>query len=167
MSLMMPAPEPMTEDTIFDLASLTKVLATAPAVMQLYEQGRFRLKRSSRRYLPSLPPTVSRTLPIRQYAHHYSGLLLMSRSKTPSVEAKTRDCGARLRPSPGDGSRSAIPPTSDINFIVLGALVEKLSGLTLDEYRASGYPRGTPGCGAHAISPASRLAQSNSPHAIR
>ena len=40
---LIPAPEAMTEDTIFDVASLTKVLVTAPAVMQLYEQGRFRL----------------------------------------------------------------------------------------------------------------------------
>ena len=38
-----PAPEPMTEDTIFDMASLTKVVATTTAVMQLVEQGRIRL----------------------------------------------------------------------------------------------------------------------------
>ena len=48
-----PAPaEPMTEDTIFDLASLTKPLATAPAVMQLYEQGKVQFDDPVQKYLP-------------------------------------------------------------------------------------------------------------------
>ena len=60
-----PAPaEPMTEDTIFDIASLTKGLATATTVMQLYEQGKVRVRRSradsicptsTRRTIPSAP----------------------------------------------------------------------------------------------------------------
>lgn len=49
----LPAPaEPMTEDTIFDLASLTKSLATATAVMQLYEQGKVGFDDPVQRYLP-------------------------------------------------------------------------------------------------------------------
>ncbi|MDZ4267129.1 MAG: serine hydrolase domain-containing protein, partial [Mycobacterium sp.] len=53
-----PAPaEPMTEDTIFDLASLTKSLATATAVLQLYEQGRVQIDDSVETYLPDFNPT--------------------------------------------------------------------------------------------------------------
>jgi CubicO group peptidase (beta-lactamase class C family) len=51
---LIPGPEPMTEDTIFDVASLTKVLATAPAVMQLYEQGRILLNDPVSKYLPAV-----------------------------------------------------------------------------------------------------------------
>ena len=69
-----PAPEPMTEDTIFDLASLTKVLATAPAVMQLYEQGRFRLNDPVAEYLPEFAANGKQDITIRQLLTHYSGL---------------------------------------------------------------------------------------------
>ncbi|MGC1921490.1 MAG: serine hydrolase domain-containing protein, partial [Acidobacteriaceae bacterium] len=47
-----PSPNAMTEDTIFDMASLTKVIATTTAVMQLYQQGRFRLNDPLSIYLP-------------------------------------------------------------------------------------------------------------------
>jgi SSS family transporter len=128
-----PAPEPMTEDTIFDLASLTKVLVTAPAVMQLYEQGRFRLNDPVAEYLPEFAANGKQDITIRQLLTHYSGL-------PPDVSLEDPWLGKE------EGLRrafAAIPVTapgvqfrySDINFIVLGALVEKLSGLTLDQYQ--------------------------------
>ena len=49
--------EPMTEDTIFDMASLTKPLATATAVMQLYEQGRVQFDDPVQKYLPDFNPS--------------------------------------------------------------------------------------------------------------
>src|SRR5882757_740368 len=49
---LVPAREPMTIDTIFDLASLTKVVATTPAVMRLFEQGKIRLADPVTKYLP-------------------------------------------------------------------------------------------------------------------
>ena len=125
----------MTEDTIFDVASLTKVLATAPAVMQLYEQGRFLLNDPVAKYLPEFAANGKQDITIRQLLTHYSGL-------PPDVsleihgQAKRKACARAF---------ACIPVTapgvqfrySDINFIVLGALVEKLSGLTLDEYEAT------------------------------
>jgi SSS family transporter len=128
-----PAPEPMTEDTIFDLASLTKVLATAPAVMQLYEQGRFRLNDPVAEYLPEFAANGKQDITIRQLLTHYSGL-------PPDVSLEDPWLGKE------EGLRRAFASTpvtapgvqfrySDINFIVLGALVEKLSGLTLDQYQ--------------------------------
>ena len=47
-----PSPEPMTVDTIFDCASLTKVVATTSALMKLFEQGKLRLNDRVTEYLP-------------------------------------------------------------------------------------------------------------------
>src|SRR5271156_3239725 len=71
---LIPAPEAMTEDTIFDVASLTKVLVTAPAIMQLYEQGRFRLNDPVAQYLPEFAANGKQDITIRQLLTHYSGL---------------------------------------------------------------------------------------------
>ena len=129
---LMPQSEAMREDTVFDVASLTKVLATAPAVMQLYEQGRFLLNDPVAKYLPEFAANGKQDITIRQLLTHYSGLPA-DLSLTDVWEGK------------GEGLRRAFEATpitapgvqfrySDINFIVLGALVEKLSGLTLDQY---------------------------------
>jgi uncharacterized protein YbbC (DUF1343 family)/CubicO group peptidase (beta-lactamase class C family) len=131
---LMPQPEAMTEDTIFDVASLTKVLATAPAVMQLYQQGRFLLNDPVSKYLPAFAANGKQDITIRQLLTHYSGL-------PPDVSLDDPWEGKQ------EGFRRAfesVPVTapgvqfrySDLNFITLGALVEKLSGLTLDQYEA-------------------------------
>jgi uncharacterized protein YbbC (DUF1343 family)/CubicO group peptidase (beta-lactamase class C family) len=129
---LLPRPETMTEDTIFDVASLTKVLATAPAVMQLYEQGRFLLNDPVSKYLPEFAANGKQDITIRQLLTHYSGL-------PPDVSLADAWSGKE------EGLRRAfasMPVTaagvqfrySDINFIVLGALVERLSGITFDQY---------------------------------
>ena len=73
-----PAPaEPMTEDTIFDIASLTKVLATAPAIMQLSEQGRLQVDDPVQRYLPDFNPAndpLRAEVTLRMLLTHTSGL---------------------------------------------------------------------------------------------
>jgi uncharacterized protein YbbC (DUF1343 family)/CubicO group peptidase (beta-lactamase class C family) len=132
-SSLVPAPEPMTEDTIFDLASLTKVLATAPAVMQLYEQGRFRLNDPVAQYLPEFAANGKEDITIRQLLTHYSGLppdVSLDDSWEGKAEGLRRAFSSTPVTAPGVQFRY-----SDINFIVLGALVEKLSGLTLDQYQ--------------------------------
>ena len=130
---LIPAPEPMTEDTIFDLASLTKVLATAPAVMQLYEQGRFRLNDPVAEYLPEFAANGKEDITIRQLLTHYSGLppdVSLDDPWEGKAEGLRRAFTSTPVTAPGVQFRY-----SDINFIVLGALVEKLSGLTLDQYQ--------------------------------
>jgi SSS family transporter len=125
--------EPMTEDTIFDLASLTKVIATAPAVMQLYEQGRFRLNDPVAQYLPEFAANGKQDITIRQLLTHYSGLppdVSLDDEWLSKEEGLRRAFAATPVTAPGVQFRY-----SDINFIVLGALVEKLSGLTLDQYQ--------------------------------
>ncbi|MGB9028955.1 MAG: serine hydrolase [Acidobacteriaceae bacterium] len=127
-----PTQEPMTPDTIFDMASLTKPLATAVAVMQLYEQGKIGLNDPVAKYLPEFGANGKQDITIRHLLTHYSGLP----PDLPLDEPWTgKDKGYQL----GFGIAPLRPPGeqflySDINFIVLGALVEKLSGLTLDEY---------------------------------
>ena len=69
-----PSPEPMTEDTIFDLASLTKVVATTTSVMQLVEQGRLRLTDPVARYIPEFGRYRKDTITIRHLLTHTSGL---------------------------------------------------------------------------------------------
>jgi uncharacterized protein YbbC (DUF1343 family)/CubicO group peptidase (beta-lactamase class C family) len=123
----------MTEDTIFDLASLTKVLATSTAVMQLYEQGRFRLNDPVAEYLPDFAANGKQDVTIRQLLTHYSGLPADLQLDDPwqgKAEGLRRAFASRLVTAPGAQFRY-----SDINFIVLGALVEKLSGMTLDQYQ--------------------------------
>lgn len=127
-----PAQERMTENTIFDMASLTKPLATATAIMQLYQQGRFRLDDPVSQYLPQFAANGKESITIRQLLTHYSGLppdLNLADVWEGKEEAYRRAYATTLQSAPGAQFRY-----SDINFIVLGALVEKLSGISLDEY---------------------------------
>ena len=128
--------EPMTEDTIFDMASLTKCLATATAMMQLYEQGKYQFDEPVAKYLPAFAANGKEQVTIRELLTHYSGL-------PPDVSLK--DPWGLSAPDKAEGIKRALeskldnPPGtkfvySDINFITLGALVEKLSGQPLDEY---------------------------------
>ncbi len=68
------AAEPMTEDTIFDMASLTKCLATATAIMQLYEAGKLQFDDPVIKYLPDFAANGKQAVTIRQLLTHYSGL---------------------------------------------------------------------------------------------
>ena len=129
---MIPQPEAMSEDTVFDVASLTKVLCTTTAVMQLYEQGRFVLNDPVAKYLPDFAANGKGDITIRQLLTHYSGL-------PPDISLTDPWVGKEEGLRRAFASTPVTPPGvqfrySDINFIVLGALVEKLSGLTLDQY---------------------------------
>jgi len=127
-----PRPEPMTLDTIFDLASLTKVIATTTAVMQLMEQGKIRLNDPVAKYLPEFAQNGKEDITIRQLLTHYSGLAPDLDLESPWEGKNTAYQLACVMPpetTPGSGF-----VYSDINFIMLGALVEKVSGETLDIY---------------------------------
>ncbi len=69
-----PRREPMTLDTVFDLASLTKVIATTTAVMQLVEQGKVRMNDPVAKYLPEFAQNGKEDITVRQLLTHYSGL---------------------------------------------------------------------------------------------
>jgi uncharacterized protein YbbC (DUF1343 family)/CubicO group peptidase (beta-lactamase class C family) len=123
---------PMTLDTIFDLASLTKVVATTTAVMQLVELGKVRLNDPLAKYLPEFAQNGKDDITIRQLLTHYSGLAPDLDLSTPWEGKNTAYQLAFVEPPetpPGSGF-----VYSDINYIMLGALVEKVSGETLDAY---------------------------------
>ena len=69
-----PAVEPMTEDTIFDAASLTKVVATTPAIMLLVERGQVDLDAPVATYLPEFRANGKDAVTVRQLMTHTSGL---------------------------------------------------------------------------------------------
>lgn len=127
-----PRREPMTLETIFDLASLTKVVATTTAVMKLVEQGKVRLNDPVAKYLPEFAQNGKEDISVRQLLTHYSGL-------APDLDLKTAWDGKEKAYQMAFAETPEAPPGSrfsysDVNFIVLGALVERVSGETLDEY---------------------------------
>ena len=209
-----PAPaEPMTEDTLFDMASLTKVMVTTVAVLQLVEQNKLDLDAPVAKYLPAFttttgnPNIVSQSqdeqkpppykpgeivmgpitlasqstagasqstlyksqITLRQLLTHYSGL---------PEDISLKDPWGLARPDKVEGIRRALaavpygPPGvtfkySDINFITLGALVEKISGQPLNVYAtdhifnplrtSSSYHAFAQACPANAIASGAAL----------
>jgi uncharacterized protein YbbC (DUF1343 family)/CubicO group peptidase (beta-lactamase class C family) len=127
-----PRREAMTLDTVFDLASLTKVIATTTSVMQLVEQGKVRLNDPVAKYLPEFAQNGKDDITVRQLLIHFSGLEPDLDLKA-TWEGKQTAYGMAFADAPQEapGSRFTY---SDVNFIVLGALVERVSGETLDEY---------------------------------
>jgi len=119
-----PAREAMTTDTIFDLASLTKVIGTAPAVMQLVEEGRLRLADPVVTYLPEFRGGGKERITIRDLLTHMSGL-------RPDLDLTTtwagREAAIRLAaaetPQAAPGQRFVY---SDINFLLLAEIVARV-----------------------------------------
>jgi len=128
----LPARERMTDDTIFDLASLTKVVATATSVMILVERGQLRLSDSASVYLPELKGDGKEKITVEQLLTHRAGFAPdfdLKEQWTGYDEAIKRLASERLRSAPG--TRFAY---SDLGFITLGEIVHRASGLTLDEF---------------------------------
>ena len=127
-----PRREPMTADTIFDIASLTKVVGTATAVMQLVERGELRLNDPVAKYLPEFGQDGKDEITVRQLMTHYSGL-------EEDLDLGQPWQGQQTAFRMAFAEKPVFPPGSrflysDVNFIVLGALVEKISGLSLEQY---------------------------------
>lgn len=128
---LVPASEPMTVDTIFDIASLTKVVATTPALMLLFEQGKLRIDDPVTAYLPEFRGGRSE-ITVRDLMTHFSGL-------RPDLDLEPPWSGYDAGIRRALLEKSAWPPAtrfvySDINFELLGEIVRRLSGKTLDEY---------------------------------
>jgi uncharacterized protein YbbC (DUF1343 family)/CubicO group peptidase (beta-lactamase class C family) len=123
---------PMTDDTIFDSASLTKVIATAPAIMLLAERDKLRLDDKVDHWITNFKAHGKGAVTIRHLLTHTSGLRpSLSSEPTWSGLAKAIDLAKeeRLTAQPGTKFRY-----SDINFILLGEIVQLASGQLLDEF---------------------------------
>ena len=126
-----PRSEPMTLDTVFDLASLTKVIATTSSMMKLFEQGRFRLNDKVTQYIPEFQNGKS-GITIRNLFTHFSGLQPDLPLTPPWTGYETGIHLACTDPPAGPpGVRFVY---SDINFELLGEIVHRLSGQTLADY---------------------------------
>jgi uncharacterized protein YbbC (DUF1343 family) len=128
---LVPTPEPMTIDTVFDLASLTKVIATTSSLMKLFEEGKFRLNDRVTQYFPEFEDGKS-DITLRNLFTHFSGMPPDLALTPPWSGYQT---GIRMAMSEKPNS----PPGahfvySDINFILLGELVHRLSGQMLSDY---------------------------------
>ncbi|WP_395747221.1 exo-beta-N-acetylmuramidase NamZ domain-containing protein [Prosthecobacter sp.] len=127
---LLPAQEAMTEDTVFDAASLTKVVATLPSVLILMEQGKIDIEAEVRRYLPEFRPGIT----VRHLLTHTSGF-------KPGIPKEPEWTGyatglARAIASEPDGPPDRFFRYSDINFILLGEIVQRVSGMKLNEFAA-------------------------------
>jgi uncharacterized protein YbbC (DUF1343 family)/CubicO group peptidase (beta-lactamase class C family) len=123
-----PAREAMTTDTIFDLASLTKVVATATSVMILVERGKLRLSDPVSLYIPELKERIT----IEQLLIHVSGY-------APDFDLRERWTGydeaiKRLIKEPLRNPPGARFTYSDIGFITLGEVVARVGGMPLDQF---------------------------------
>jgi uncharacterized protein YbbC (DUF1343 family)/CubicO group peptidase (beta-lactamase class C family) len=128
---LVPLPEAMTLDTVFDCASLTKVVATTSSLMKLFEEGRFRLGDKITDYIPEFQGGKSE-ITLRQLFTHFSGLQPDVPLSTPWTGYATGiQLACTFKPGGPPGTRYVY---SDINFILLGELVHRLSGKMLNAY---------------------------------
>ncbi|MGD0258269.1 MAG: exo-beta-N-acetylmuramidase NamZ domain-containing protein [Verrucomicrobiota bacterium] len=131
---LVPVEEPMTEDTIFDAASLTKVVACTPAVMLLVERGQVNLDERVQAYIPEFQGGGKEAVTVRQLMLHISGLRGDIETKTDWHGQQTaiqKACAEKLQSAPGTAFRY-----SDINFFLLGEIVQRLSHRPLEEFVA-------------------------------
>lgn len=127
-----PENEPMTIDTIFDAASLTKVIATTPAVMLLVERGRLKLDEPVRTYLPEFTGNGKENITVRQLLTHTSGLRpdVSLRPDWSGMEAFMRLAVSEpLEARPGEKFIY-----SDTGMILAGEIVRRITGQRLDEF---------------------------------
>ncbi|MDM5224658.1 serine hydrolase [Cytobacillus sp. NJ13] len=124
-------PIEMKEDTIFDLASISKIFTTT-AAMILYDEGRFQLDDPVAKYIPEFAENGKENVTIRQLMTHTSGFTawIPLYSQGSSREDRMQIVFKYpLANEPGEAYTY-----SDLNMITLGALIERLSGQSLDEF---------------------------------
>ncbi|MDQ3010812.1 MAG: DUF1343 domain-containing protein [Acidobacteriota bacterium] len=127
-----PQAEPMTVDTIFDLASLTKIVATATSVMILVERGLLRLGDPVARYIPEFAENGKRAITVEHLLVHRSGLIADNDIKDyEQGPEKAMENIWKLAPLNEAGAKFIY---SDVNFIVLAELVKRVSGKTVDQF---------------------------------
>jgi uncharacterized protein YbbC (DUF1343 family)/CubicO group peptidase (beta-lactamase class C family) len=127
-----PKPELMTADTIFDIASLTKVIATAPSVLRLWEMGKVDLNAPLGQYLKEFNTPAFQDVTVLRLLTHSAGL-----NDLPSREAMAKGFPEAARIQARAGLAVAPGATflySDTGFILLGELVRRVSGQPLDTF---------------------------------
>lgn len=127
-----PTQVPMSDDTVFDLASITKPVATANSIALLGQQGKIDFKAPVSQYLPEFTGHNKETITVEQCLLHTSGLTPDNHLRDYADGAEVawqKICALTLRSDPGTKFSY-----SDVGFIVLGKLVQKVSGQPLDVF---------------------------------
>lgn len=125
----------MTVDTLFDVASLTKVIATTPAILRLAEEGRLSLVDPVVKWFPEFAGKGKNDLLVLHLLTHTSGLDDFSLPAFNPLQAAI-DGAAREKIRGEIGNRFHY---ADINFILLGELVHRVTGISLDRYVRSRF----------------------------
>lgn len=126
-----PGAEPVTADTVFDLASLTKVVATTPAVLRLADAGALRIDQPVGEFLTEYKQGDKSAVTLRHLLTHSAGLPAHRKFHELPGTADTRLAAAAREPlvaAPGTAVEY-----SDIGFILLGAVIAKAAGQELDK----------------------------------
>ena len=127
-----PGEVPMTADTIFDMASLTKPVATATSVMLLIEQGKLKPSDLVSKHWPAFAANGKDKVTVEHLLLHTSGLTADNAiGDYADGKAKAIENVAALKLEAPAGTRFRY---SDVGFIVLGELVERLGGMPVDEF---------------------------------
>jgi CubicO group peptidase (beta-lactamase class C family) len=127
-----PETQPMTIDTLFDMASITKPVATATSIMKLVENGQLRLSQKVTDVFPEFGTNGKEAITILDLLTHQSGLIpdnALSDYQQGAAIAWQKICELELTAPVGGQFKY-----SDVNFIVLGKIVEELSGMSLSDY---------------------------------
>ena len=129
---LVPEKLPMTVDTVFDLASLTKPIATATSILKLAENGEIDINAPTSKYLPDFVGHGKEEITVAQLLTHQGGLIpdnALADYKNGRETAFSNIKDLSLRAQPG-----AEFIYSDVGFIVLGRIVEKISGMRQDQF---------------------------------
>src|SRR3954468_10078809 len=127
-----PKTEPMTTDTLFDMASLTKPLATATSIMILIERGQLRLSDKVTKFFPDFAANGKEEVTIEHLLTHSSGLIPdnpIGDYDKGWKSAEKKICNLKLLFAPGSKFKY-----SDVNFILLGKIVESATGKPENEF---------------------------------
>lgn len=128
----LPEPTLMSDDTVFDVASLTKPIATALAIMFLFEDGKLSFDDPIAKYLPEFARKETEAITIAQLLTHTAGFIADNPLKDyQSGKEQAWQNLFALSPTQMPGSKFVY---SDVGYILLGAIVEKASGMPLDEF---------------------------------
>lgn len=127
----------MTPDTIFDLASLTKVISTAPAIAKLHELGKLNVNDPVAKYLPAFAQNNKESVTILHLLTHTSGLrpgLSLQPDWNGRRHAVQLACSETLQTSPGSKFKY-----SDLNYILLGEIVQRVAGVPLRKFSQTAF----------------------------
>lgn len=129
---LVPQPEAMTLDTVFDMASVTKVVATTTSVMVLVQEGKIRLNDRVAAFIPDFGRYGKGDITVRHLLTHVSGLRPDVDLGDPWVGyEKAIALAAEEVPTSAPGERFVY---SDINFFLLGEIVARVSGMPFDRF---------------------------------